>query len=126
MHTLLCAGRSHAIPVLLVPPGVTLFDAVGDAWIADQKVAIGPFSPPDGLMLTVKPDDNRSQPGGPLRLTFDGGPDSVIFIERGPVLIIPARRCTGVYHAGLFGFSAWIDELRSYVSSADTGQIPCG
>lgn len=103
-----------------------MFDAVGDQWTADVKLAIGPFSPPDGLMLTVKPNDNRSQPGGPLRLTFDGGPESVIYIERGPVLIIPTRRCTGVYHASLFGFSAWIDELRSYVVDADTGQIGCG
>jgi hypothetical protein len=122
---MLCSGRAYNIPTIVVPPGITLYDGVGDIAVCDVRIQIAPFEPPGGLILMIKPDDSRPLLGGPIRLEFDGGDDSTIFVSASPILIIPERKCVAVWHAELFGFAAWLAIDVEYVANAAVNRL-CG
>jgi len=125
MHTIICSGRSYNLPTVVLPPGVSTFDTIGDQYTFDGELEIGPFSPPNGLLVTPKPDPGEITVGGPLKFFFDNGGESIIYLSGGPLLIIPSRRCTQVLHAKVFGFSAWLCIDAEYVANAAVQKL-CG
>lgn len=124
-HTIICSGRSYNLPTIVLPPAVAVYDEAGDQYVYDDALNIGPFNPPNGLIVTVKPDQNAAMPGGPLKFLFDNGSESIVYVNGGPLLIIPTRRCVQVRHAGVFGFSAWLCVDAEYLKNADIARL-CG